>query len=107
VRQAIFELLERGPLRQFEFTRIVSERLGKKYSIADLRYHLELLERAGLIGYSVSSKKVKIFYRAADVQVRLRRRPEPSTTQIEQSIKLRKFAKALGYTGEGGCAEQL
>jgi len=91
VRAVILKLLERGPIRQYELAKIMREITGKKHDDTVLRYHLQQLERAGIIDSQTDrdfAARVKKIYLAADIQVtrrstasffdvRLRPRPVP------------------------------
>ena len=80
IRATIFELLDEGPVRQIDLTRLVNEATGRRYDVASIMHHLDFLKRAGLIAYKEfrgGKTKVKMIYRAADVEVRVRKRPKP------------------------------
>lgn len=49
-RIIILELLNDGPIRQYELAKLMRRVTGKKYDDTVLRYHLQQLARAGLIG---------------------------------------------------------
>lgn len=80
IRATIFELLDEGPVRQIDLTRLVNEATGRRYDVASIMHHLDFLKRAGLIAYKEfrgGKTKVKMIYRVADVEVRVRKRPRP------------------------------
>lgn len=104
VRRAVLQLLDHGPIRQFELAQAVSQALGKRYGDSLLRYHLRPLERAGLIGFEADPKnpRAKLVYRKADfrIQVLPREKPvlrirEPRTTE-EFVAELREALKKEG-----------
>jgi DNA-binding transcriptional ArsR family regulator len=79
IRRSILELLDEGPIRQADLTKLIKRETGRRYDTATLIHHLELLERAGLIGHRDLSRggaKVKIIYRAKDVRLQVYERPE-------------------------------
>jgi len=80
IRATIFELLDEGPVRQIDLTRLVNEATGRRYDVASIMHHLDFLKRAGLIAYKEfrgGKTKVKMIYRVVDVEVRVRKRPRP------------------------------
>lgn len=80
IRATIFELLDEGPVRQIDLTRLVNEATGRRYDVASIMHHLDFLKRAGLIAYKEfrgGKTKVKMICRVADVEVRVRKRPRP------------------------------
>jgi len=81
IRATIFELLDEGPVRQIDLAKLVNEATGRRYDVASIIHHLDLLKRAGLIAYKEfpgGRTKIKMIYRAADVEVRVRKRPKPA-----------------------------
>lgn len=89
-RSTIFELLDAEPIRQVDLARLVSEALGRPYDVAAIRHHLEILKQAGLIAYEEyqgGQTKVKMVYRTADVELRVRKRAKPEVfpTPIESA----------------------
>lgn len=79
VRRTILGLLDaHGSVRKFKITELVNLELKTNYDDSTIQHHLELLEEAGLItSVPGKSKRSKIIYRAADVQVQLRKRTMP------------------------------
>jgi len=84
IRRMILELLDRhGPMRKFMVTRLINQEFEKRredvhYQDVTIHHHLEILEKAGLIGSVLGEgKRAKIIYRAGDIQIRWRRRPRP------------------------------
>jgi DNA-binding transcriptional ArsR family regulator len=91
IRATIFEFLDKGPIRQIDLARLLSEALGRKFDVSSIRHHLTLLKNAGLIAYRKfhgGQTKVKMIYRAIDVEVRTRkrRRPEIEPTTSTKSM---------------------
>ena len=85
IRATIFDFLSQGPVRQIDLVRLVNERLGRKYDVASIMHHLDLLEKPGLIAHEELPKgraKAKMIYRAADVELRMRKRPKPEITPV-------------------------
>lgn len=81
IRRDIYDELDAGPVQQSALAQRVSGKLGRKFSNALLRHHLQQLERAGLIGFETSSRvsgKVKLVYRRADVRVQLSPKEMPA-----------------------------
>lgn len=84
IRRMILELLDRhGPMRKFMVTRLVNQefegrREDTRYQDVTIHHHLEILEKAGLIGsMHGEGKRAKIIYRAGDIQIRWRMRQPP------------------------------
>jgi DNA-binding transcriptional ArsR family regulator len=80
VRRTILELLRNQAIRQIDLARFVTQILKRRYNVPSIRHHLQVLKRVGLIAFKEfpgKGTKVKMVYRAADVEVRLRKRPEP------------------------------
>lgn len=88
VRRAVLQLLDHGPMRQFELAQVVSRALGKRYGDSLLRYHLHPLERAGLVGFETDPRnpRSKLVYRKADVRLQVHPRGKPP-------LKFRKLPK--------------
>ncbi len=89
-RSIIFELLDAEPIRQVDLARLVSEALGRTYDVAAVRHHLGVLKQAGLIAYEEyrgGQTKVKMVYRTADIELRVRKRAKPEVfpTPIESA----------------------
>jgi len=75
-RRMILYLLDQlGPIQQHKLQLLLRKINGKKYPDTVLLYHLKKLERAGLVGFKKDrelSTRIKIIYRAADFDIRLR-----------------------------------
>jgi DNA-binding transcriptional ArsR family regulator len=80
IRCAILQVLEGGPIRQLELVNALSKLLGKNYGSAHIRYHLKLLQKAGLVGAlpDPANPRGKIIYKAADFRLQVRPREQPS-----------------------------
>ena len=84
IRRMILALLDRhGPMRKFMVTRLVNQEFEKRredthYQDVTIHHHLEILEKAGLIGsIREEGKRAKMIYRAGDIQIRWRKRLRP------------------------------
>lgn len=80
VRAIIYDLLDQGPIRQVELTRLLRAAVDKKYDVAAVMHHLDIMKGAGLIGYEEfkgERTKVKMVYRTMDVLVQLHKRQKP------------------------------
>lgn len=98
IRATIFELLDEGPVRQIDLTRLVNEATGRRYDVASIMHHLNFLKRAGLIAYKEfrgEKTKVKMIYRAADVDVRVRKRPKPEMLSPAPPESTREWLRKL------------
>ena len=102
IRRDIYDELDAGPMQQSALAQRISGKLGKKFSNALLRHHLQQLERASLIGSQINpevSGKAKIIYRKADVRVQLSPREMPAVlagepkTQEEFEAELKRAFK--------------
>ena len=84
IRCAILRVLEGGPVRQLELVSALSKLLGKSYGSAHLRYHLKLLQKAGLVGTlpDPANPRGKIVYKAADFRLQIRPREQPSLQRL-------------------------
>lgn len=80
LRLAILSILGEGPIKQIELVSAVSRVMGKNYGSAHLRYHLKLLEKAGLVSSlpDPANPRGKVLYRSADFRLQLRPREKPS-----------------------------
>jgi len=81
IRREIYNELDDGAMQQSVLARLISGELGKKFSNALLRHHLQHLEQAGLVGSKViveAPGKPKMVYRRADVRVQLSPRETPT-----------------------------
>lgn len=79
IRLIILELLEDEPIRQIDLTRLVNKATGRKYDVASIMHHLNLLEKAGLIAheeFSWGQTTVKMIYRTKDVRLQTYERPK-------------------------------
>lgn len=74
LRQWVYQELEKGPLRQSELAKRASEALKKRVTNVLMRYHLQRLEKAGLVRFErdASSKRSKVAVLAAEMRVQLR-----------------------------------
>jgi len=84
IRRMILALLDKhGPMRKFMVTRLINQTLegrgeNTRYQDVTIHHHLEILQKAGLIGsMHEEGKRAKIIYRAGDIQVRWRPRTRP------------------------------
>jgi DNA-binding transcriptional ArsR family regulator len=80
VRCAILRVLEDGPIRQLELVSALSKVFSKSYGSAHVRYHLRLLQKAGLVGAmpDPANPRGKVIYKAADFRLQVRPREQPS-----------------------------
>ena len=103
VRRAVLKLLEQGPMRQSELAYVVSKAMGKVYGDSLLRYHLDPLERAGLVGFDSDPEepRTKLIYRRADYRLQLKpcSKPEMHARRVpprSQEEFIYELQRALG-----------
>lgn len=104
IRRAIYEQLKDGPIRQSVLSQTISKKLKKKISNAHLRYHLKLLSDSGLVSFGVSQEgksKMKMVYRSADLQVRLRTKEEPRVMPVGAPTTPEKFVTGIKHVLKG------
>ena len=84
IRRMILALLDKhGPMRKFTVTKLINQTLedrgeNARYQDVTIHHHLEILEKAGLIGSMPGEgKRAKIIYRAGDIQIQWRNRARP------------------------------
>lgn len=79
VRRKILELLDEGPVRQIDLTRMIGKETQRRYDAAAIFHHLRILENADLVGhedFSGGKTKIKIIFRKMDVRLQTYRRPD-------------------------------
>jgi len=92
LRQWIYLELEKGALRQADLAKRASEFFKKRITNVLMRYHLQRMEKAGLVRSEVETsgrRRAKIISRAADLRIQLRSHPEgdmPPAEDIEEEI---------------------
>lgn len=104
IRREIYEQLKDGPIRQSVLSQTISKNLKKKISNTHLRYHLQLLRDAELIDFEESQEgraKLKMVYRRADLQIRLRAREELGVLPVGAPRTPEKFVAGLKYALKG------
>jgi len=82
VRRAILKFLSIGPMSPIELARLSSETFDKKCSDSLIYYHLELLEEAGLIGYTDNESGARVPYQK--VYHRVQYAPRAESNRREQ-----------------------
>lgn len=100
IRRVIYEQLKDGPIRQSVLSQTISKKLKKKISNAHLRYHLKLLDNSGLISFGMSQEgrsRMKMVYRSADLQVRLRPKEEPGIMPVGAPTTPEKFVMGIKH----------
>jgi predicted transcriptional regulator len=98
MRQWIYIELDRGPLRQADLAKRASEVFKKRVTNVLIRYHIQQLERAGLVrvhSQSAGRRKIKVISRAADLRIQLRQHPEAEPVP-ERDIEEELFAAFRG-----------
>jgi len=92
LRQWIYLELERGAVRQADLAKRASEVFRKRVTNVLIRYHIQQLERAGLVRVHSNTsgrRRVKVISRAADLRIQIRQHPETEPAperDIEEEI---------------------
>lgn len=86
LRQWVYLELEKGALRQADLAKRASEYFNKRVTNVLMRYHLQRLEKAGLIRSEVEvsgRRRAKIVSRVADLRIQLRQHPDMGIAPAE------------------------
>lgn len=87
LRQWVYEELGKGPLRQAELAKRASDFFKKKITNVLMRYHLQHLQKAGLVNFetdSSDSKRVKEVHLTAELRIQLKPFAGPEAVSSEE-----------------------